>query len=1834
MRNLLYLTSKSLIRGLSLCVLGILTCFVANAQSLTDGSTPLAISPGAPEGSYALSDLDTVNLYNGSLSFRLPIAKIAGRGGSGYTMVARIEHKWLVEKDQELGVPNRYIPNPNWWNADGFSVLYSVGRLEMRQAVSNEEPFIACGAYIYHETLSRLTFTAPDGTEYELRDQLTNGRPDHPTCTDGLNRGRVFTTSDGSNVVFTSDSDIVDSPGGPNNDVFVSGYLVTRDGTRYRVDNSLVTWMRDRNGNKITFSYDVYLRLASVTDSLNRQITISYANEAFDQITLKGFGGAARTIKVYQSQLRNALRSDFSELGYPYLFPELNGAGTPGYIPVVSAVELPNGQQYHFYYNSFAELARVVLPTGGAMEYDYAAGLTDGAADGVINIQSPYPGKEIYRRIIERRIYPDGGSGSNFATRMTYSRPETTTSNAGYVVADQFDANGTRLNRSQHYFYGSPRASFSQQPTQYSGWQDGREYQTTVYAADGTTALRQVTNTFSQRAAVSWWTGSAAQEPPNDPRLVETDSTLVDTNQVSKQTFGYDDSVPFNNQNNVKEYDFGSGSAGSLVRETRTTFITSSSYTADVSLPSLPSQVSVYDGSGVERSRSTFEYDNYATDTNHAGLVSRSNICGFDSGFGTSYGTRGNVTGSTHYLLNSSGSVTGSVTSYAQYDIAGNVVKTIDARGNPTTADFTDRFGVPDGEARNNSGAAELGGQASYAFPTLVTNAANHTVYTQYDYYLGRPVDAEDANGIVSTGYYNDALDRPSQLIRANNGGADTRSQVTFAYDDTNHIITSTSDQAIYNDNVLESQTLYDGLGRTTEKRQYEGGGNYIAVEVQYDALGRAYKTSNPFRPWQSETAVWTTSAFDALGRMTSVTTPDSAVVTTSYSGNTVTVTDQAGKQRKSVTDGLGRLIQMYEDPNGLNYLTSYSYDTLDDLTAVFQGSQTRSFVYDSLKRLSSATNPESGTVSYQYDNNGNLTTKTDARAITSTYAYDALNRATTRSYSDGTPAVTYNYDSTTITNGKGRLASVSSSVSTYSYSGYDALGRVLGGSETIGAQTYTMGYNYDLAGHMTSMSYPSGRTVSYGYDAAGRTNSFTGRLGDGALRTYSTGISYSPLGGMAQEQFGTTIPIYNKLFYNSRGQLAEIREGLTPNNTSWQRGAIINFYSSCWGMCGGSNSTTPMPNNNGNLKIQQVFIPQTDAADYEQHYDVSTQFFEYDSLNRLQFANEASWKQQYSYDRYGNRTIDQGNTFGVGIPNPYFGVDQSTNRLTPAGGYTMHYDAAGNLDNDNYTGQGQRNFDAENRMTAASSNGQWQSYVYDADGRRVKRVVNGAETWQVYGIGGELIAEYAVNGNPLSPQKEYGYRNGQLLITATMTAGGWGPAPPFNDNPLQAGVTTAQARHITELQTAINAVRSHYNLSAYSWQYSATTNDYISANPILEMRTALDQALGTPSGGYAGGLASGQPIKAIHIQELRDRILAAWQNGSGGVDLRWMVTDQLSTPRMIFDQSGSLATTSRHDYLPFGEELGAGIGGRTQQQGYSASDGVRQHFSQKERDNETGLDYFGARYYSSQQGRFTSVDPSRKSILPLNPQSWNRYSYTYNNPLALVDENGKWPTRIHNLIIDNALRGLDADLRGTIKAGSYSVDDPLSGGQNKSHANEHGMAKPGQSVEQAAEGADQFINTNVDAAKCRKTCTQFDKLFDFGRALHTVQDMTSPAHEGYQMYDKSVFAPWNGVDTGIHMGTEWNISNFRMGLAIGATLSLYRYTFGQEALQHATGYTPGSENDPTLKEIRSQYALPGSNALAEGEAVYEYRMGLQEGLRFNWHDQWGRRGRRKDEPR
>jgi RHS repeat-associated protein len=1696
----------ALMRHLSVVLLVLLVSFsTISASTPTDGSTPLGLAPGPVAGSYALSGFDNINPYNGRLNFSLPLMRVGGRGEASYTMSLTLDRIWQVDSG-EIGGFMFYNVSANWWT--GSKPGYGPGVLQMRHG---GDGFFQCGWP--QTTLTRLTFIHPDGSEMELRDVATNGQPKNVLCFQSLSRGSTFTTSDGTSATFIS----TDTQGNPTQILdhtgilYPSGFLMFRDGLRYRINDGLVTWMRDRNGNQLSFTYDGNRRVTQITDSLNRKVNIVYANMAtvmYDEISFKGFAAQQRSIKIWYQNLGDRLRTGFTSQSIDQLFGNLNGGTVstePKYNPKVPAsVELPNSQRYELYYNPYEEISRVELPTGGAYEYDYipTSGLTTSSFGAVY----------IYRTVKERRVYPDGGTGATFESKMVYNSSVSGSPGTFVTTAtvDMFDAStpAVLLAREKHYYFGDPQESLRgiTSATSYPRAFEGREFKTESYSGGATpTLLHKTEYTWRQRAPVSWWTGALDSAPPNDPRVVETVKTLADTNQVSKVSsinpnnsnhIGYDQ---YNNQTDVWEYGLGQGASGPLVRYTHTDYLKTnsinnlaydtvnpSSVTPNVNstihVRDVPTLVSIFDAQSKLRMQTKFEYDNYSQDTSHAALKDQTGISGILSrnGLGIAQGYnptidfgRCNMTASTRYLLDSEGDVTGSINTYTQYDIAGNIVKTLDPRNNVVTIDYRDNFGaltdaVQSSGAPTNSPPADLAGLTTYAFPFAVTNAMDHTTYTKYDFSLGKAVATEDANGVKTTFAYNEELDRATQVVRGANQGASEKSQSAFAYDDANRIVTTTTDLESFNDNSVRSQTLYDGLGRTKETRNYEDATRYIAVQIQYDSLGRAFKTSNPFRPLApaSETPVWTTTLFDSLGRVTSVTTPDNAIVRSAYDGSRVLITEQTNKQRITETDAFGRLTAVWEIvpadtedtawvsvsfPNHpevtAGYLTRYTYDVVDNLTKVTQRvgtngtQQTRDFAYDSLKRLKSTVHPESGNTSYEYDEAGNLTQRTDGRGVVTTYApYDPANRITTKSYSDGTPSVTYTYDAPGVPNSKGRVTAASSSVSTYSYTNYDALGRTRTATQTLDGNVYLLNYTYDLAGHVKKITYPSGNSVTYNYDAAGRLAdkdgqnlAFTGTLG-GAPRNYSTGIVYSAFGGVTKEQFGTDTAIFNRLFYNSRGQLAEIRASTSSTDPDgFNRGKIINWYSL---QCGGRSCNAT--DNNGNIRKQEVYVPNNEQnsthTTWHQQYD-------YDSLNRLKRVRENTGntaldsQQEYDIDRFGNRQINQANTWGPGIPEPNFGVDAATNRLTAPSGHTMNYDSAGQLTLDTFANSGTRAYDAENRLSsitfAASSTPQIR-YRYDADGNRVRRILPTGEVWQIYGLDGELLAEYLASA-PTTAQVEYGYRSGQLLITASTAAANWGPPPSFTPPAELVPGLEMKLEHLTELRSAVNALRSHAGLPAASFTADPNPVRFITqvrADHILQLRAALEPArqnLGLSIGGYAhSNLQTGDPIFAIDFQELRNQVLSAW-NTSTGADIRWMVTDQLGTPRVTFDKTGTLENTKRHDYLPFGEEL-TNQGLRTPQLGYSG-DNIRQKFSQKERDPETGLDYFIARYYSSTQGRFTSPDyiednPANltnnfdhASALPhsslLNPQTLNSYSYAFNNPLTVIDPSGHSGERI-----------------------------------------------------------------------------------------------------------------------------------------------------------------------------------------------------------------------------
>ena len=179
--------------------------------------------------------------------------------------------------------------------------------------------------------------------------------------------------------------------------------------------------------------------------------------------------------------------------------------------------------------------------------------------------------------------------------------------------------------------------------------------------------------------------------------------------------------------------------------------------------------------------------------------------------------------------------------------------------------------------------------------------------------------------------------------------------------------------------------------------------------------------------------------------------------------------------------------------------------------------------------------------------------------------------------------------------------------------------------------------------------------------------------------------------------------------------------------------------------------------------------------------------------------------------------------------------------------------------------------------------------------------------------------------------------------------------------------------------------------------------------------QVAVNDANGNPIGQYFYD-GEGKRVKKVTATETTvfvyssGKLVAEYSTQlAPNPSINFTTTDHLGSPRIITDAIGQVK--SRRDFLPFGEELNAGIGSRTGENGLKyapASDPVRQKFTGYQKDSETSLDFAEARMYANELGRFTAVDPLLVSGKSPDPQTFNRYAYTSDNPISRVDRNGQ----------------------------------------------------------------------------------------------------------------------------------------------------------------------------------------------------------------------------------
>jgi RHS repeat-associated protein len=884
------------------------------------------------------------------------------------------------------------------------------------------------------------------------------------------------------------------------------------------------------------------------------------------------------------------------------------------------------------------------------------------------------------------------------------------------------------------------------------------------------------------------------------------------------------------------------------------------------------------------------------------------------------------------------------INSYTGYDSYGNVNSKTDPNNKTTQISYD---------------------AATHATPTqIIVDPQNgtgvQTATTAYDFSTGLPTSTTDINGNVSSVSYNnhllgavDPFGRPGTVYSpyVNVNSVNKRQTVKTYYEDAARITRAESDLFEEGDGRLKSKETRDQLGRTILSERNENGVAAYTISSQtiYKTLPNLKQnvvmSSNPRRAGAAiSTDGWTRVTSDVLGRTIEATTfsgtneppltgtlyaNPTGTLTTVYSANQTTVTDQAGKKRRSVVNALGQLERVDEpkkdtgelDVNGNPYQsTSYAYDVLGNLRKVEQGVQRRYFLYDSLSRLIRVRNPELRThpslnlpsdalsdnnsewsIGYVYDKNGNLKTKVDARANKTIYEYDGLNRLVKRCYkqNDGVldtidcdastdlnevnRSATYTYDNLQFA--KGRLTKVATGnpqnpFSVTEYQVFDALGRITQSQQkTDGTVPNSMTYKYNLSGALTEETYPSGRVVKNTFDNGGDLSAVQSKKNASSnFYNYAKGFTYIAAGAVSSMQLGNGN--WETTRFNSRLQPTQIALGMTQNQTNLLK--LEYTY----------NTLPNVADNNGNVKTQKITVPAVNTIVSGDETTISgftaTQTYNYDSLNRIKDATETigtteKWKQTFEYDRFGNRTFNEAHT--TTLPkscgtSPNFTVCPADNPSPNAADNRLNgvvYDEAGNTTTDgrNWTFI----YDAENKQTQANNlSGPVGKYFYDGDGRRVKKEALEQGVWVttifVYDATGKLVAEYS-----------------------------------------------------TKVATASEA------------KVSYLTNDH------------------------------------------------------------------LGSPRIITHQNGNV--TSRRDFLPFGEEIAANIGGRSNVQGYG-DDNIRKKFTGQQRDTESDLDYFNARYYAPFHGRFTSVDPENVGASEGDPQSWNGYAYARNNPQLLVDPDGE----------------------------------------------------------------------------------------------------------------------------------------------------------------------------------------------------------------------------------
>jgi YD repeat-containing protein len=1080
------------------------------------------------------------------------------------------------------------------------------------------------------------------------------------------------------------------------------------------------TQIEDRNGNLITIVNDWRGDIQNITDTLGRVITFNYdANANLTSITQAGRTNPWVTFGW----------------GTVTMAPPLSGVvgtRTGEIIPVLASVNFADSSYDKFLYNPSGQVRRI----------------THYASDS-------NPETDTHERA--HTVFTYGASDD--LTRLTNisvsAENWTDINNVPAEVVTEFGIEGTAHTLK---VVGDPNGTVYKE-SYGTGWQRGLVVSAEVWAGG---ALQKTTTTSWAKDA------NTSNSFPTNPRVIQTD--IIDSAQNhSRTTIGYNTfplpggascSLP----NQVDEY----ADVTSVARRSHTDYNLDTPY-LNARIIGLPQAKLLYAGTSTLMGRTTYEYDSGgeflqglpSTPTQHDGNYSTDFVVG-----------RGNLVKVLRWDVSDT-SNTLHTESKAGYDIAGSVRFTRDALDHQTTINYTDAFSA------NGIALDAPRSFATFAYPTTVTDPDGYSSSLWYRYDFGArtraqgPPPADQPNGIIQTFTYDDAA--RIQRVTTANTGAYTRYVYGPTYVQSYGTVNNVGDEAY-------SIRVFDGAGRPVGAATNHPGsiGGYSAVYSIYDLMGRVIKQSSPteitggWAPTGDDAVGWifTQQTYDWKGRPLLTVNPsttgnpnDTTTKEASYSacgcaGNEiVTLEDELGRRQKVYSDVLGRQwkteilnsdssvysanVSIYNGRDQIVRVKQYSGAAASDATSTYEAAscptgtcQESTMSYDGYGRLQSKHVPEqnAGTATvYAYNPDDTILSVTDARGASATYGYNnsrgLVNNITYSAPSGVAPTSnpTFTYDAT------GNRKSMTDGTGTTSYA-YDQLSRMSSETHAInGVGNYTIGYGYNLANELTTVTAPFGQSVSYNHDTAGRLNGISG-TGFPNVSQFASNVQYRAWGGIKNMTYGNGKTL--SVGYNSR---------LAP--ATYQIPSVLN-------------------------KTYQYFDDDSlkSASDLLDHrYDRAMQ---YDPIGRLAVAQtgtearggstpDGPFNQTYQYDAFGHtiaRTSRQWTNIFTDSGNSYH--DERHNGWS--------YDADGNVTN-NADVQFTYNAAGLPTQTVNVLGGSISANTFDGDGQRIKSAFqlnsSYAATTRFYlratPLGGKVVAEILSSGEKV---QGYVYAGNELM--------------------------------------------------------------------------------------------------------------------------------------------------------------------------------------------------------------------------------------------------------------------------------------------------------------------------------------------------------------------------------------------------------------------------------------------------------------------------------------